>query len=125
MCETPPLSINELAGILNRGVAQVSRTVKRLVGLGLLKRENVGGGPGVAIRPTPAGEAAYAPLVEVAVESERELTAGLTEDELKTLDRIISVMSENALARLAREQELQSSTLKLVARQAFERRADA
>ena len=124
-CDMPGLSINELGAIMRRSVGQVSRTVKRLVGLGLLKRENVGGGPGVAIRPTPAGEAAYAPLVEVAVESERELTAGLTEDELKTLDRIISVMSENAMGRLAREQQMQSSTIKLVAGQAFERRAEA
>lgn len=111
VCDMPGLSINELGVILGRGVAQVSRTVKRLVGLGLLRRENLGGGPGVAISPTPAGEAAYAPLVEVAAESERDLTAGLSEDELRTLDRIIRVMSENALARLAHEQQLQSSEL--------------
>ena len=107
-CDMPGLSINELGAIMRRSVGQVSRTVKRLVGLGLLRRENLGGGPGVAISPTPAGEAAYAPLVAVAVESERDLTAGLTEDELKILDRIIAVMSENALARLAREQQIQS-----------------
>ena len=105
-CDMPGLSINELGVLLERGVAQVSRTVKRLVGLGLLRRENVGGGPGVAISPTPAGEAAYAPLVEVAMNSERDLTAHLTPGEMKTLERIIAVMTENALARLAREQQL-------------------
>ncbi len=110
--DMPGLSINELGAVMRRSVGQVSRTVKRLVGLGLLRRESTGGGPGVAISPTPAGEAVYAPLVEVAVESERVLTAGLTDDELRTLDRIIVVMSENALDRLAREQQLQSSAVR-------------
>ena len=107
-CDLPGLSINELGVVLRRGGPQVSRTVKRLVSLGLLRRENVGGGPGVAVSPTKAGEEAYAPLVAMAVQGERELTEGLTEPELRMLDRIIAVMTENALARLAREQELQA-----------------
>jgi DNA-binding MarR family transcriptional regulator len=108
VCDAPGHSINELGSIMDRGVPQVSRTVKRLVELGLLERRRLGGGPGVAITPTPAGEATYAPLVEVAVMSERELTSGLTAAELKTLDRIIAVMSRNALERIAREQQLQA-----------------
>ena len=107
VCDAPGRSINELGAIMDRGVPQVSRTVKRLVGLGLLRRENVGGGPGVAISPTPEGLEAYAPLVKLAEEGERELTAGLTDSDLRALDRIIKVMSENALARLARAQEPQ------------------
>lgn len=106
VCDMPGLSMNELGIVLEHGVPQVSRTAKRLVALGLLRRDNVGGGPGVAIHPTAAGEAAYAPLVELALKGERELTAGLTPEELKTLDRIIKVMTENAMARLAREQQL-------------------
>src|SRR5262245_19992171 len=38
VCETPRLSVNELSARLQRGVAQVSRTVKRLVAAGLLHR---------------------------------------------------------------------------------------
>ncbi len=106
-CDMPGLSINELGAVMRRNAGQVSRTVKRLVALGLLRRENVGGGPGVAISPTPEGMRAYAPLVELAEQSERNLCAGLTDEELKTLDRIIAVMTENALARLAREQAIQ------------------
>jgi DNA-binding MarR family transcriptional regulator len=108
VCDMPGLSINELGAIMERGVPQVSRTVKRLVGLGLLSRRRLGGGPGVSITPTAQGEAAYAPLVELAVRAERELTQGLTEAELAALDRIIAVMSRNALDRMAREQELQA-----------------
>ena len=111
VCDMPGLSINELGAFLRRGGPQVSRTVKRLVTLGLLRRENVGGGPGVAISPTKAGEEAYAPLVVLAIEGERELTRGLTEQELRVLDRVIAVMTENALARLAREQELAAARL--------------
>ena len=106
VCDMPGLSINELGSVMDRSVAQVSRTVKRLAGLGLVERKAVRGGPGVAINPTPAGEKAYAPLIELAVQSERELTQGLSDEELKALQRVFSVMRENALARLAREQAL-------------------
>lgn len=106
VCDMPGLSINELGKIMQRGVPQVSRTVKRLVGQGLLIRESLGGGPGVAISPTAEGRRVYAPLVDLAFRSERDLTAGLTQTELKALDRIITVMMENALVRLAREQQL-------------------
>ncbi|HEY5409796.1 MAG TPA: MarR family winged helix-turn-helix transcriptional regulator [Caulobacteraceae bacterium] len=108
-CDMPGLSINELGTVLRRGGPQVSRTVKRLVTMGLLRRENVGGGPGVAVSPTKQGEEAYAPLVALAIEGERELTEGLTEHELRVLDRVIAVMTENALARLAREQDISAT----------------
>jgi DNA-binding MarR family transcriptional regulator len=108
VCDMPGLSINELGVIMERGVPQVSRTVKRLVELGLLQRRKLGGGPGVAISPTVRGEAAYAPMVEAAVRSDQELTAGLSDLDLRTLERIIRVMSGNALARLAREQGQQA-----------------
>ena len=106
VCDAPGMSINELGVVMGRSVPQVSRTVKRLVGLGLLRRDKVGGGPGVAVTPTPEGQQAYAPLVAMAEESERQLTAGLTSAELQTLNHIITVMSENALQRLGREQRL-------------------
>ena len=109
VCDMPGLSINELGSVMDRSVAQVSRTVKRLAGLGLVERQAVRGGPGVAINPTPAGEEAYAPMVQLAEASERELVAGLTDEELRTLDRIIAVITENALVRLAREQQAQAS----------------
>jgi hypothetical protein len=76
------------------------------VGQGLVRRHSLGGGPGVAIYPTPLGEQAYAPLVEVAIQSERDLTRGLSEEELATLHHVIVVMRRNALARLAKEQAL-------------------
>ena len=41
--------------------------------------------------------------MELAIQGDRELMAGLTDQELATLDRIIAVMMDNAVARLARE----------------------
>lgn len=106
VCDMPGMSINEIGVATDRGVAQVSRTVKRLVGQGLVRRHSLGGGPGVAIYPTPLGERAYAPLVDVATNSERDLTQGLSDEELTTLHHVIAVMRRNALARLAKEQGL-------------------
>jgi len=106
VCETPGMSITEISALMDRGAAQVSRAVKRLVGQGLLRRENVGGGPGVRISATTRGEGVYAPLVSAAFQSERDLIAGLADEDREALDRIIAVMMDNALARLAREQQL-------------------
>ena len=53
VCDLPGLSINELGLVLECGVTQVSRSVKRLVGIGLLRRDSVAGGPGVAIGRHP------------------------------------------------------------------------
>ena len=108
VCETPPLSINELGGLLNRNVGQVSRTVKRLVAAGLLRRENRGGGPGVLITPTPRGRTVYAPLEQLAVERDASLMEGLTEGEVADLARYIERLTGNALGLLASEQALQA-----------------
>jgi DNA-binding MarR family transcriptional regulator len=107
VCETPDLSLNELAGHVHRNLAQVSRTVKRLVGMGLLKSKGRGGGPGVVISPAPLGSTVYGPLVALAVETDAELTRGLGEEDLERLKHCIEVMTQNALARLAREQQAQ------------------
>ena len=107
VCETPPLSINELGGLLNRNVGQVSRTVKRLVAEGLLHRENRGGGPGVLITPTARGRTVYAPLEQLAAERDAALIAGFSEDELATLAGYIERLTTNALSLLGQEQALQ------------------
>ncbi len=106
VCETPPLSVSALAGLLNRNDGQVSRTVSRLVASRLLKRESRGGGPGVSITPTQLGQAVYAPLVERAIEGHSALVAGLSEDDLTNLSRYIEILTANALARLEGEQAL-------------------
>jgi DNA-binding MarR family transcriptional regulator len=104
-CEAPPVSINELSALVHRGPAQVSRTVQKLVSAGLLHRANRAGGPTVSITPTRLGQTVYGPLVTLARERNVEIVAGLSEAELRVLDKCVTRMIRNALAMLAREQK--------------------
>jgi DNA-binding MarR family transcriptional regulator len=107
LCETSPLSISELSAHTGRDVGQVSRTVTKLIGAGLAKRQSRGGGPGVAVTPTARGRLVHAPLAAEAEQATAMLTQGLSADDLKTLDRCMAVMMDNALARFARERGAQ------------------
>ena len=106
VCDIPDLSINELAALLHRGVAQVSRSVKKLVAAGVLHRATRTGGPGVLITPTRLGHTLYGPLEELARRRNTAILAGLTEEELRVLDRCITIMTANALAQLTRGEQL-------------------
>jgi DNA-binding MarR family transcriptional regulator len=106
VCETPDLSLGELAAHLHRGVAQTSRTVKRLVGMGLVQSRGRGGGPGVVISPAPRGRIVYEPMTALAAEADRALLSGLSKAEVEELRRVVTVLTENALAILAKEQRL-------------------
>ncbi len=103
VCETPPVSINELSALVHRGAAQVSRTVQKLVRAGLLHRANRARGPTVSITPTRLGQTVYGPMVALARERNVQVTQGLSDEELRTMERCVSVMTRNALALLARE----------------------
>ena len=105
VCEMPQLSINDLAALLHRGVAQVSRTVKKLVAAGLLHRTNRTGGPGVLITPTRLCRTVYGPLEQLARQRNAAIIAGLSATELKVLEHCIEVMTANAFAQLTDEQE--------------------
>jgi DNA-binding MarR family transcriptional regulator len=106
VCEMPPLSINDLSALLHRGVAQVSRAVKKLVAAGLLHRANRRGGPGVMITPTRLGRTVYGPLEQLARDRNAAIIAGLGAEEIKVLEHCIAIMTANARAQLAREEEL-------------------
>ena len=108
VCETPRLSINDLSALLHRGVAQVSRTVKKLVAAGLLHRANRTGGPGVLITATRLGRTVYGPLKHLARQRNAAIVAGLSAEELKVLNHCIAIMTANALAQVAREQRLET-----------------
>jgi DNA-binding MarR family transcriptional regulator len=108
VCEMPPLSINDLSALLHRGVAQVSRAVKKLVAAGLLHRASRRGGPGVMITPTRLGRTVYGPLEQLARERNAAIVAGLTAEEIKVLEHCIEIMTANARMQLAQEEELQA-----------------
>jgi DNA-binding MarR family transcriptional regulator len=120
-CETPGLSINDLASLLHRGAAQVSRTVKKLVAARLLDRVSRRGGPGVRISPTPLGRTVYGPLAALARQRNAEIISGLAPREIRLLERSIATMMANVLAQLAREQELQAQARRNTERQTLNR----
>ena len=105
VCETPRQSINDLSARLNRGVAQVSRTVKKLVAAGLLHRANRTGGPGVLITATRLGRTVHGPLRQLARQRNAGIVAGLSDPELKVLEHCIAIMTANARAQLDHEQQ--------------------
>jgi DNA-binding MarR family transcriptional regulator len=109
-CETPPLSINDLAARVHRGAAQVSRAVQKLVSAGLLNRANRRGGPGVSITATALGATVYGPLVALARQRNAEIIKGLSQEDLRTVERCVAAMIDNALKQLARTQGQQSET---------------
>lgn len=106
-CELPGLSLNDLAALLHRGAAQVSRTVKKLVAAGLLDRVPRRGGPGVLISPTALGRTVYGPLATLARERNAEMIAGLTSREVRLVERCVVTMLANVRVQLEREQSLQ------------------
>jgi DNA-binding MarR family transcriptional regulator len=105
VCESPRLSINEMSAVLHRGVAQVSRTVKKLVAAGLLHRANRTGGPGVLISATRLGRIIYGPLRALSRRRNAAVIAGLSASELKVLDHCIAIMTANARTQLGRERQ--------------------
>lgn len=105
VCESPRLSINEMSAVLHRGVAQVSRTAKKLVTAGLLHRAHRTGGPGVLISATRLGRVVYEPLRTLSRQRNAAIIAGLKPQELQVLDRCIEIMTANARVQLDQEQQ--------------------
>lgn len=103
VCESPRLSINEMSAVLHRGVAQVSRTVKKLVAAGLLHRAHRSGGPGVLITGTRLGRVVYGPLRTLSRQRNAAIIAGISAKQLQVLDQCISIMTANARAQLDQE----------------------
>jgi DNA-binding MarR family transcriptional regulator len=109
VCESPRLSINDLSGVLHRGVAQVSRTVKKLVAAGLLERAKRPSGPGVLISSTTLGRTLYNPIERLVRQRNAAFVAGLSAAQLKILDHCIEIMTPNAQALLDHELQLQAA----------------
>jgi DNA-binding MarR family transcriptional regulator len=110
VCESPRLSISDLSAVLHRGVAQVSRTVKKLIAAGVLERAKRPGGPGVLISATTLGRTVYDPIEQLVRQRNAALITGLSAAQLKILDHCIETMMPNAQALL--DHELQRQTAK-------------
>lgn len=105
-----PLSLNDLAEriILDRG--QLSRTVKQMVGRGLLVSRRRPGGPAIMITLSAEGEVLYRRLVALAAERNAFLVAGIPEAELARASAVIDAVREKAQLLLEREQAISAAS---------------
>ena len=101
-----PLSLNDLAEriILDRG--QLSRTVKVMVGRGLLDSRRRPGGPAIMITLSGEGQALYQRLAALAVERNAFLVGGIPEADIARASAVIDAVRQKAQLLLERESAL-------------------
>jgi DNA-binding MarR family transcriptional regulator len=90
-----PLSSLEVGRRTAMDKAKVSRALQRLISSGLVvRRNNPSDNRQNMLALTSKGRATYAQIVPQALELERELTAVLSPDERKVLDRLLARLQE-------------------------------
>ena len=104
--EAAPLSLNGLADAMLQDRGQLSRAVKSMVERGLVTRERKPGGPEIEIDLSEEGRKAYAQMVAWVHERDRALTAGITQEDVAQVYRVLGTMMEQAQAMLDEEQRL-------------------
>jgi DNA-binding MarR family transcriptional regulator len=97
-----PLVPAEISGSVGVDKAQVSRSVKRLLELGLVEREQIR----APLRLTREGEAVGKRMLRLADLRNRELTIDISEDELSHFYDTVEVLLERAMALYEQEREL-------------------
>lgn len=86
------LSLNNLADVLVQDRGQLSRAVKAMVERGLLTRTRKPGGPEIEIGLAPKGLDLRARMTTRAKERDAFLTAGIPEEDLAVVRRVIETM---------------------------------
>ncbi len=106
VCKIPGQSINDLGARCDRSVAQVSRTVKHLADLGFVERRSIPGGHRIAIGPTASGLDQVSALSSTYDSMEQTLKVGISDADFATFERVVSVMTQNALYSISGENVL-------------------
>ena len=101
--EHAPLSLNDLAELLNLDPGQVSRAVKGMASRGLLCRERRPGGPAVMITGTAAGKVLHARMVDLAIARNAFLVSEIPSEEIEQVIRVLDAVRGRAQLRLERE----------------------
>jgi DNA-binding MarR family transcriptional regulator len=99
-----PLVPAEIAGAVGVDKAQVSRSVKRLLGQRLLQRRQIR----APLRLTPKGEGVAKRLLQLADVRNRELTAEISDAELADFFRGAEILLDRAMVLYEQERELAS-----------------
>jgi DNA-binding MarR family transcriptional regulator len=104
--EAAPLSLNGLADVMLQDRGQLSRAVKSMVERGLLTRERKRGGPEIEIELSSEGRAIYARMVEWVHQRDRVLTAGIPQEDVALVWRVLGEMMERAQTMVDEELRL-------------------
>lgn len=97
-----PLVPADISGAVGVDKAQVSRSVKRLLEMGLAEREQIR----APLRLTASGEGIARRMLRLAELRNRELTIDISEDELADFHDTVEVLLERAMALYEQEREL-------------------
>ena len=101
--EHAPLSLNDLADLLNLDRGQVSHAVKALAGRELLSRSRKPGGPTLIITLTPEGDSLYARMVAFAVARYEFMAGEIPREEIEQVARVLDALSQKAQLLLEQE----------------------
>lgn len=101
--EHAPLSLHDLTELLNLDPGQLSRTVKGLVGRGLLDSRRRPTGPAIMITLTGEGQALHVRMMELARERNGFLVAGINVEDVAVATRVLDMVIRNAQLLLEKE----------------------
>ncbi|HZV19774.1 MAG TPA: MarR family transcriptional regulator [Sphingobium sp.] len=105
-----PLSLNELADLLNLDRGQVSRAVKAMKERGLLSSRRRPGGPAIDITLSDEGKALHVRMVALAIERNNFLVGDIPDDELALASDVLDRLKVKAQILLDRERAIGVAT---------------
>jgi len=98
-----PLSLNDLADLLNLDRGQVSRAVKAMKERGLLSSRRRPGGPAIDITLSDEGKALHEQMVALAIERNEFLVGDIPDDEIARVSEVLDRVKQKAQILLDRE----------------------
>jgi len=104
-----PLSLNDLAELLNLDRGQVSRAVKAMKERGLLDSERRPGGPAIDITLSGDGEGLYERMVALAIERNAFLVGDIPDAEIERASAVLDQVTRKAQILLDRERAVSAA----------------
>lgn len=98
-----PLSLNDLADLLNLDRGQVSRAVKAMKERGLLSSRRRPGGPAIVITLSDEGKALHGGMVALATERNEFLVGDIPDSEIDRVSQILDRVTQRAQILLDQE----------------------
>lgn len=103
--EHAPLSLNDLAELLNLDRGQLSRAVKAMAARGLLSSKRRPGGPAIVITLTDVGQTLHGRMMDLAIARNRFLVGDLSGETVEQLTQALELIRQRALQLLEQERD--------------------